>query len=85
MDNGKVVSPGVHLTTIYQAKGREFDAVFVPGLIEGVLPRIYPELDSVAQEMELARSRRLLGVAMTRARRFLFLSSAEGRPSQLHL
>lgn len=76
-------TPGVRLTTIHSAKGREFDAVIVIGMVEGVLPRIRPEMDRVAVSQELAMARRHLYVAMTRARQRLWLTSSEGRPSRM--
>lgn len=82
VENGKIISPGIRITTMFQAKGCEWEAVFVAGLTEGVLPRVRPEWDSAAQQREIALGRRLLGVALSRARRFVFLSSAEGRPSR---
>ena len=66
---------GVTLSTIHRAKGLEWDAVFIPMLEEGNLP-IRQATDSGA----LAEERRLLYVAITRARRHLFLSWASTRP-----
>ncbi|TAK03915.1 ATP-dependent helicase [Patescibacteria group bacterium] len=58
------------LTTIHQAKGLEWDAVFVMGLADGKFPnpRALEEQDGLEEE------RRLLYVAITRARRRLFLT-----------
>jgi superfamily I DNA/RNA helicase len=75
--------PGVALATIHDAKGREFQTVFVAGLVEGVLPRVMPEMDRAAVGEELALARRQLYVAMTRARERLVLSASEGPPSRL--
>lgn len=58
------------LMTIHLAKGLEFDAVWVAGLAEGVLPH-YRSLERLD---ELEEERRLLYVAMTRARKKLSLS-----------
>jgi superfamily I DNA/RNA helicase len=75
--------PGVAVATIHEAKGREFETVFVAGLVEGVLPRVMPEMDRAAAAEELNLARRQLYVAMTRARLRLVLTAAEGPPSRL--
>jgi DNA helicase II / ATP-dependent DNA helicase PcrA len=82
------VQPAVQVMTIHQAKGLEFDAVFVPALVEGRLPqphrgdrfRIPAQLAGEAggREDQVAEERRLLYVAMTRARDRLTLSWADG-------
>lgn len=59
----------VIISTIHAAKGLEFDCVFVPGLVEGNLP-CRPTLKS----QEIEEERRLLYVAITRAKTELFLS-----------
>lgn len=69
--------------TIHAAKGLEFDAVFVVGCEDGVLPLSQP-----ARDQDLDEERRLLFVAVTRARRLLTLSyptsggGGSGRPSR---
>ena len=69
---------GVTLATIHAAKGLEWDAVFVVGLVEGTLPiRQAIALGSAAIEEE----RRLLYVAVTRAREHLQLSWSLARES----
>ena len=67
----------VNLMTVHSAKGLEFDAVFVAGLEEGVFPHSR-SLDSGGKS-ELEEERRLMYVAMTRARRELFLCFADER------
>lgn len=67
----------VHLMTIHLAKGLEFDRVFVAGCAEGTLPH-HRSLTSFA---ELEEERRLMYVAMTRARHELALSFS-GFPSR---
>lgn len=74
---------GVTVTTIHEVKGREFDTLFLAGLVEGVLPRVMPEMDRAAVAEELALARRQLYVALTRARELLVLTSSEGPPSRL--
>jgi DNA helicase-2/ATP-dependent DNA helicase PcrA len=61
--------------TVHSAKGLEFDTVFVTGLEEGLFPHenSLNELDGVEEE------RRLMYVAITRARRKLYLTYAETR------
>lgn len=67
----------VHLSTIHLAKGLEFDVVFLAGAAEGVLPHIR----SMDSDDALEEERRLMYVAMTRARKKLFLSFS-GMPSR---
>lgn len=66
----------VKLMTIHTAKGLEFDNVFLVGLTEGVFPsaRSLEERKSEALEEE----RRLCFVAVTRARKRLYLTESEG-------
>jgi DNA helicase-2/ATP-dependent DNA helicase PcrA len=65
----------IKLMTVHQAHGLEFDAVFITGLEEGLFP-----LDSAANEPGgLEEERRLMYVAITRARRRLYLSLARTR------
>ena len=81
------VEDAVQVMTIHQAKGLEFDAVFVPALVEGRLPqphrgdrfRIPAQLagEVGGREDQVAEERRLLYVAMTRARDRLQLSWAD--------
>lgn len=63
----------VALLTIHKSKGLEYDNVFVIGLVDGVLP------NAQAKETEegLDEERRILYVAMTRAKKTLHLSSFE--------
>ena len=64
----------VSLMTLHAAKGLEFDAVFIPGCEEGLLPFTWH-----GREADVEEERRLLYVGMTRARRLLFLSHARRR------
>jgi DNA helicase-2/ATP-dependent DNA helicase PcrA len=66
---------GVNLLTYHRAKGLEFDAVFLPRLVDGELP-----YRSGRVRADPAEERRLLYVGITRARRFLFVTwSTDGR------
>ena len=67
--------PALQLMTIHSAKGLEFHTVFVTGLEEGLFPHenSLNEMDGVEEE------RRLMYVAVTRARRRLYLSLAQSR------
>ncbi|WP_153531444.1 ATP-dependent DNA helicase UvrD2 [Actinomadura macrotermitis] len=65
---------GVTLASLHSAKGLEWDAVFLVGLVEGTLPIIYAE---TAEQVE--EERRLLYVGITRARVHLSLSWALAR------
>ncbi|MCR5690721.1 MAG: ATP-dependent helicase [Eubacterium sp.] len=65
---------GVRLMTMHGSKGLEFDTVFVPTLNEGVSP-----YRKSIQSGEIEEERRMLYVAMTRAKRRLLLSFVEHR------
>ena len=64
----------VTLMTIHAAKGLEFEAVFIIGVEEGLLPSARSRSDSDIEE-----ERRLMYVAMTRAKRFCMTSYARQR------
>ncbi|WP_027944815.1 ATP-dependent DNA helicase UvrD2 [Amycolatopsis taiwanensis] len=61
---------GVTLASLHAAKGLEWDAVFLVGLAEGILPIQHADGDEAAVEEE----RRLFYVGVTRAREHLWLS-----------
>ena len=65
----------VWMMTLHSAKGLEFPVVFIAGLEEG----LFPHSRSAEDEAELEEERRLCYVGMTRARKKLFLGSANRR------
>ncbi|MDP8904021.1 MAG: ATP-dependent helicase [Chloroflexota bacterium] len=87
---------GVLLMTVYQAKGLEYETVIVPRLVEGQFPTNRTESLPIPLELlkqspppdfEVDEERRLLFVAMTRAKSRLILTAPDGeagseRPSQ---
>jgi DNA helicase-2/ATP-dependent DNA helicase PcrA len=66
----------VNLMTIHAAKGLEFDTVFVAGLEEGIVPHARALEEG---ESNLEEERRLFYVAITRAKRRLYLSACRTR------
>ena len=64
---------GVIIATVHSAKGLEFDTVFISGLEEKIFPVSRAELDEQEEE------RRLMYVAITRARKDLYLTSSSSR------
>jgi DNA helicase II / ATP-dependent DNA helicase PcrA len=68
------VLDGVTLASMHASKGLEWDTVVLPGLVEGVMPIVYARTPAAVDE-----ERRLLYVAVTRARERLYLSWAGAR------
>ncbi|MGV9994447.1 ATP-dependent DNA helicase UvrD2 [Streptomyces sp. NPDC003374] len=73
---------GVTLASLHSAKGLEWDAVFLVGVAEGMMPITYARTDEQIEE-----ERRLLYVGVTRAREHLYVSwsvsrSPGSRPSR---
>ncbi|MBR0051258.1 MAG: ATP-binding domain-containing protein, partial [Firmicutes bacterium] len=75
VDNHKADADAVTLMTLHSAKGLEFPVVFMPGMELGIFPS-YRTLD---RGEGIEEERRLCYVGMTRAKKRLFLSSAEMR------
>ena len=65
----------VQLMTIHAAKGLEFDAVFITGLEEG----LFPHENTMSDADGLEEERRLMYVAITRARQRLYLTFSQTR------
>jgi DNA helicase-2/ATP-dependent DNA helicase PcrA len=73
-DSHVPVIEGVTLASLHAAKGLEWDAVFLVGLVEGMVPISYADTPEAVEE-----ERRLLYVGITRARTHLSLSWASSR------
>ncbi|TNF58793.1 MAG: DNA helicase II [Burkholderiales bacterium] len=65
----------VQLMTVHSAKGLEFDAVFITGLEEG----LFPHENAMSDRDGMEEERRLMYVAITRARKRLYLTHAQTR------
>ena len=65
----------IQLMTVHASKGLEFDAVFISGLEEG----LFPHENSMNDYDGLEEERRLMYVAITRARKRLYLSHSQTR------
>jgi len=69
---------GVKLLTIHASKGLEFDVVFITGLEEGLFPHAHFDEESLSKESQ-EEERRLFYVALTRAKKKIFLTHAMTR------
>jgi DNA helicase-2/ATP-dependent DNA helicase PcrA len=65
----------LQLMTVHSAKGLEFNVVFISGLEDG----LFPHENSMSEDKGLEEERRLMYVAVTRARQRLYLSFAQTR------
>ena len=74
-NQAEVGQDALQLMTVHSAKGLEFDAVFITGLEEG----LFPHENSAKETDGIEEERRLMYVAITRARQRLFLSFAQTR------
>ena len=77
IDEWDASSQRVSLMTLHNAKGLEFDTVFITGLEDGLIPHYKSKFEMDQYEEE----RRLLYVGITRARQKLFLTYAQQRPT----
>lgn len=75
LDNHDPNEDAVVMMTLHSAKGLEFQVVFMPGMENGIFPsyRTIDKIDGMEEE------RRLCYVGMTRAKKLLFMTSAERR------
>jgi DNA helicase-2/ATP-dependent DNA helicase PcrA len=71
---------GINLSTVHAAKGLEFHTVFVVGCEE----QLFPHWRSMERPEDLEEERRLMYVAVTRAERCLFVTSACFRKGQFN-
>jgi len=74
VDEGADNEKGVSLMTVHNAKGLEFDTVFLAGMEEGIFPHFSSIMENNDEE-----ERRLCYVGMTRAKRLLYMTSAKER------
>ena len=65
----------IQLMTVHASKGLEFDCVFITGIEEG----LFPHENSMSDRDGLEEERRLMYVAITRARKRLYLSHSQTR------
>lgn len=74
-ESGRDENDHVTLMTVHAAKGLEFEYVFIAGMEEN----IFPHSNSKYDPQELAEERRLAYVAVTRAKKQVYVSHAESR------
>ncbi|MDP5008292.1 MAG: UvrD-helicase domain-containing protein [Glaciimonas sp.] len=74
-NQAKTGQDALQLMTVHSSKGLEFDAVFITGLEEG----LFPHENSQKEEAGVEEERRLMYVAITRAKRRLYLSFSQTR------
>ncbi|MGY8904256.1 MAG: UvrD-helicase domain-containing protein [Burkholderiales bacterium] len=74
-NQAKTGQDAIQLMTVHSAKGLEFDCVFITGLEEG----LFPHENSLSDHDGLEEERRLMYVAITRARQRLYLSHSQTR------
>ncbi len=75
LDNRNADEPCVTMMTVHAAKGLEFDSVFLVGMEES----IFPGMKAIGEQEEMEEERRLCYVAITRAKRHLYLTCANQR------
>lgn len=75
IDEADMTRDRIHLMTIHNGKGLEFEVVFLAGLDED----LFPHINSKESTESLEEERRLCYVGMTRAKRYLYLTCATAR------
>lgn len=75
LDSRNGDEPCVTMMTIHASKGLEFDSVFLVGMEE----TIFPGMKAIGEQDEMEEERRLCYVAITRAKRHLYLTCANQR------
>lgn len=75
ISNYKEENDAINVMTIHSAKGLEFDVVFLIGMEEN----LFPHINSIDNKEELEEERRLCYVAITRARKKLFVLNTKRR------
>ena len=71
-------SKGVGFSTVHASKGLEFYLAFIVGVEEN----LFPHWRSLQSDAEIQEERRLMYVAVTRAEKYLYITSAEKRRNQ---
>ncbi len=74
-NQAQVGQDALQLMTVHSAKGLEFDAVFITGLEQG----LFPHESSLKEDGGIDEERRLMYVAITRARKRLYMSFSQTR------
>jgi DNA helicase-2/ATP-dependent DNA helicase PcrA len=74
-NQAQVGQDAMQLMTVHSAKGLEFDAVFITGMEEGLVPHE----NSAKEEGGVEEERRLMYVAITRAKKRLYMSFCQTR------
>ncbi len=74
-NQAKTGQDAIQLMTVHSSKGLEFDCVFITGMEEG----LFPHENSMSDHDGLEEERRLMYVAITRARKRLYLSHSQTR------
>jgi DNA helicase-2/ATP-dependent DNA helicase PcrA len=75
IDDAEEVINKVHLMSIHNGKGLEYEVVFLVGLEE----ELFPHINSLMDEGQIEEERRLCYVGMTRAKEILYLTHAKYR------